>query len=317
MEQTVAVNQNETYLKKSFNSWKIPSLKEALRKNDIRFKSSLRKRELHDLLLHHILTERYKDVDDAKIAKKAIVIQSVFRGWSVRRSLRDQGPGIFTRRVCNNDMDPVTLNELDDIPKRFFFSYVACDQRVYGFDVRSMKQLLMNGQTRNPFNREEFPLGVVEACNRVYDRSGTTEVEIAAEPSLSIQDTINRKAFRFFHDAYLVTGCFVDHEWFLEVHRYGYIEMYRLLWEMWSNIPYADRRRYNSRNIRWFPHLTDVFVERIFNTPKLQMLLLTEFEKMMAGPVIEGDKITVVMWILIALTRVSEDARRGMPHLVI
>lgn len=316
MEQAVPT-KNESFLKKSFNSWKIPALKDALKHNSIKFKSNSRKKELHDLLINHILTERYKDHDNAKIAAKATIIQSVFRGWSVRRSLKDQGPGVYHRHVCNNDMDPVTLTELDDIPKRCFFSYVASDERVYGFDVRSMKQLLMNGQTRNPFNREEFPLGVVEACDRVYERSGTAEVDTTAEPTLSMQDRINRKAFRLFHDAYLVTGCFVDHEWFLDVHRYGYIEMYRTLWEMWNNIPYADRRRYNPRNVRWFPHLTDVYVERIFNTPKLQMLLLTEFEKMMTGPINEGDKITVVIWVLIALTRVSEDAARGMPHLII
>jgi hypothetical protein len=85
-------------------------------------------------------------------------IQSLFRGWLVRRSFILRGDALKNRKVCVNDTDFITLEPLHEIPYELFYSYKDEKEFVYGFSLVSLMQLIKNKTPlKNPYNREKFP----------------------------------------------------------------------------------------------------------------------------------------------------------------
>lgn len=294
----------------SLNRFKIIDIKESLRHYKQVFKSRAKKQELLDILSSHLLSETLTTLTaDPKYMRRIVRMQAVIRGWLVRNTLRLHGPGALKVEVCANEYDPVTLTPVADIPPRQFYSYKNCNGKIYGFDVHSIKTLLDMNQTRNPFNREEFPDNVRRGVRICWAASRGCH----AQPDK--QDmTLARRAFQLFHDIYLLTGNFADERWFLDLSRNEFIEMYKYLYDLWNSISPALRSQYVPRTNRLFGQINEVY-SRQYNTCKMQTVLLSEFEKLVRSPLLDGDKVTTSMWILIALTRFSGPASWNLPHL--
>ncbi len=294
------------------NKVKIVDIKASLRHYQLTFKSRDRKQDLLDTLSSHLLTDRYAAISaDPKYVFKLTRLQAVVRGWLVRNSVRLHGIGVLNKSLCANDVDPVTLTRVSEISDKHFFSYrspTSC--RIFGFDVHSLKTLLDMNQTKNPFNREEYPDFVrnqVLAC---------WSVARGSHPSTDRTDmTMARRAFQLFHDIYLITGNFADEHWFMELSRGDYIEMFIFLYNLWHSISLDMRPQFTPANSRLFSQINEVYT-RQFNTVKMQNVLLTEFEKLVKLPPLDADKVTTSMWILIALTRFSGPASWNLPQLV-
>ncbi len=56
-------------------------------------------------------------------------------------------------------------------------------------------------------------------------------------------------------------------------------------------------------------------VNAINAAEKLRKMILYEYDQILKYDSNDGDKKTAIMWLLIALTEVSEDARIALPHL--
>ena len=68
------------------------------------------------------------------------------------------GPAINNRSKCNNITDFLSFDDIDKIPYSQFFSYKDNDGFIYGFDIKSLYNLLKNEtDPRNPYNRELIP----------------------------------------------------------------------------------------------------------------------------------------------------------------
>lgn len=305
---------HQSLISKTFNEWNIPCIKAELRKFGVKFKANSKKQDLFNLLHLTLFEDKYKNNATVKYDIFATVIQKFYRGWKTRCQLKDQGPGFHNRFKCNNETDPITLCDICDIPDALFFSYSAGDDRIYGFDIRSFKQMLNHGQSRNPYNREVYPTSVISACNRQWRRLKIDDGENSS--CTVVPRDISTRAFRIFHDAYLITGNFVDHEWFLRLTRFECMNMYRHLWDIWHGLPLATKRRF-SPDRRMFDQVEDVYISQLFNTSKLQSLLLSEFEYLSDRQIADSEKTVFFMWVLIALTRVSSDAAMALSHLII
>ena len=65
------------------------------------------------------------------------------------------GPAVNKRGLCNNINDFLSFDDIDDIPYSQFFSYKDKDNFVYGFNIKSFYNLLINDtEPKNPYNRE-------------------------------------------------------------------------------------------------------------------------------------------------------------------
>jgi hypothetical protein len=98
-------------------------------------------------------------------------IQRVFRGFLVRESEKNRGPAVKTRAICTNDTDFETMNPLDDVPRKYFFSYRDVSGFVYGFNVMSLMSMFKyNRKLINPYNREVIPIDVLQSVFSLYKK---------------------------------------------------------------------------------------------------------------------------------------------------
>jgi hypothetical protein len=86
----------------------------------------------------------------------AIMIQKVWRGYSVRNWIRLAGPGAINRTKCHNDEELFTLDGKMSVSP---FSYFAFDEagKIYWFDIRSLSQHCLKTMT-NPYTRQPLTI---------------------------------------------------------------------------------------------------------------------------------------------------------------
>ena len=79
------------------------------------------------------------------------------------------------------------------------------------------------------------------------------------------------------------------------------------------NLPMNDRKKYFNGGIS-FPIKMGV-INQINNVNKIRSIILNEYKKILDFDNNIEDKKTAVMWLLIALTEVSNDAKIALPFL--
>ena len=114
---------------------------------------SLRKQEVFDyyLILHKWFKLSSRDM------KYIVALQGAYRKrQETKLLLLLHGPAAILREACNNTEDFYTFDEIKDIPQEYFFSYMDDNNIIWGFDIRSLNELLQNS-TENPYTRVEIP----------------------------------------------------------------------------------------------------------------------------------------------------------------
>ena len=301
----------------SFNSSKISNIKRQLKELQIPFKSNLRKRDLYDLLAARKVAAPL--VKSKENISAVITIQAAWRGRYTRKMLALRGNAAFCRELCSNDIDPISLDPVKDLPMKVFFSYMADDGRYYGFDINSLKKCLNNGQTKNPFNREDFSCMVIHQIHLCYDASTKeqdTELSLPAKGRrCNRKFNTKEKAFEIFHNFHLASGFFIDENWFLDLNRANLVVFFQKLYQIIRiRSPMAFFEMCEEQNPSWdFFELYDKICMGIYNTSKMRQLILEALENVVNSQI---DKTTAIIWILLALTQVSEPASMQLSFLV-
>jgi hypothetical protein len=95
--------------------------------------------------------------------KFATSIQKIFRGWIVRLSFKLRGDAFKNKKLCVNDSDFITLEPLDEIPFKQFYSFKDSSNFIYGFNISSLIRLMKNtGKINNPYNREKMTVNEIQ-----------------------------------------------------------------------------------------------------------------------------------------------------------
>jgi hypothetical protein len=206
-----------------------------------------------------------------------------------------------------------------------FFSYRAKDGRYYGFDTNSLKRLLDNAQTKNPFNREAFSYETLQDIHACYSISPAALADEASSSSAGKRGRPERRintrerAFEIFHKFHLSSGFFVDENWFLDFNRKDLINFYQRLFSIIRlRSPAAFGEMCNTADmsgLKFFDLYDDICARTIYNTPKMQQLILLELENLVDVQRTQDDKVTAIIWILIALTQSSHRAAFALPFL--
>lgn len=146
------------YFKKNLtlNAYKIPELKMIAKHHG-----------LHVTGTKPVLIERIKDLFNK--TSRVVKIQTVFRGWLVRFSIKLRGPGLTNRTSCVNDKDFVTMEPLVEIPMANFYSYMDDKKFIYGFDICSLIHFIkQKGKIENPYNREKLGNEITNNIKKLY-----------------------------------------------------------------------------------------------------------------------------------------------------
>ena len=89
---------------------------------------------------------------------KVTVVQSVIRGWLIRRYLKLAGPGVLRRSGCVNDEEMVTF---EDKTKIHPFEYFGWEEngKVWWMSIASMGQLTRDQLSpANPYTKVPFSI---------------------------------------------------------------------------------------------------------------------------------------------------------------
>ena len=301
---------------KTLSKTTIVVLKTALRQHGVKFKANSKKLDMYNILFKHLYESSQHCIDATIVATQKI--QTCYRGWKVRHIVETQGMAALDIGLCNNEVDPITMEDLTDVPRTQLFCFRDIDGKYYGFDVQPFWKWVQSGNDSNPFTRNQMSDVTKAKLVKCWEASCMYSSGVIDVDQVSQTWTVTEKAFDLFHSIYLLTGNFVDEAWFLQLDRIDLMRMYRVLHDIWMcqiDMSMEERLRFSPLDKPIMIHLYDVCFRRRFNYKKLQEVMLGDLDRMLSNPVDKQEKCTAAMWILISLTMVSNQAARMLPHL--
>ena len=239
-------------------------------------------------------------------------IRRAWNNWIARRA----GPLLRFREESNNPYDFYSSDPVDEIPVRYFISYVDSDRKGYCMDSRSVASLFEHsaksgaGAPTNPFNRAAFPAHFLRRMSR-HGHTATQETLKALTPAqaftLEVTDT-----FRHFEDL----GYYTDPAWFMSLNRTQLQQLYMELADIWFHramLSSADRTRIVPTE-RALP--VPVSTVLIMTHKALQNTTIKACRLLVSSAVARSDRQLGVMYVLGSLALVSQSAAFAYPWLV-
>jgi len=233
-------------------------------------------------------------------------IRRVWNRWLARRA----GPLLRFREESNNPYDFYSSDPVEEIPLRYFISYVDSDRKGYVMDSRSVTSLLEYtsksdagaATATNPFNRALFPPLFLRRLTR-HGHTVTQETLKPVTPEQAFQLEVT-DTFRCFEDL----GYYTDPGWFMALNRFQLQQLYMELADIW----YHRAMLSSSDRMRIVP------VERALPVPVTTVLIMTHKALqrtvikacflLVASAAARSDRQLGAMYVLGALSLVSPGA---------
>lgn len=257
-----------------------------------------------------------------RLSASVVVIQKAIREHLLRKYNLARGPARLNRKLCVNETDFFTMEQLSDIPPSQFFSYADSEDQVYGFSIMSLYNLLSKGDqyTSNPYNRQPFPKGLRANINLILKLSTSfgdeIEIEIEQEEELTPEKQIELRSLTLFQNIDAL-GNYSDCSWFNSLSRTNLIRFLRELADIWTYR--AQLSEHVKREI--CPPVGDPFrAINLHALPNLAMnslkrLCLGVMEHMVNRGTNESSRALGANYVLCALTLVNVSAAEAMPWL--
>jgi hypothetical protein len=259
-----------------------------------------------------------------KLSSIIVKIQKVFRGHLQRELQSLRGPACMYRKLCNNDSDFFTGENITKIDYNQFISYRSDDGFIYGFDIISLYNLKLNTKSGenvlNPYNRSVVPSLVFNNLNklcklykRIYNRIIDIQVEKEPSTTLCLEDRV-REVFNVM-DSF---GHYTCPSWFMTLERNNVIRLIRELADIWyyrAYLTHEVQREICPRDpFRSLGILLTILSqdEDISSTRTAAIGIL---ETMVNTGINETSRSLGVIFVLQSLTLVNINARESMPWL--
>ena len=255
-------------------------------------------------------------------------IQRVFRGFLQRKLNKLRGPALHKRSICTNDMDFYTMDDMVDIPTSQFYSYKDDDGFVYGFNILSIHNLIMkdSDKPKNPYNRNEFSNKIKDDIKRIIRMSRIMKMPIEIDIKQEILDPRKRMEMKILELFQLMNsyGNYANSEWFTNLSRNEHIRFARELVDIWNyraqltNAKKMEICPPHGNPFLGTPYFTNVAT--YINLNNLTNDTVTRFnvqiiENLIRSSIDTDNKTLGALYVLSALTLVSNEARNAMPWL--
>ena len=223
---------------------------------------------------------------------------------------------------CINQEDFLTYDDLNEIPKKYLFIYKDIhDQKIYGFDIRSLITLFNDSKSYyNPYNNKLFTKQIKKKIVEFYYflKSKKTKITVSKEIIKDPYLYIREKATMVFQIMNVDLNNYVDVNWFLNLNRLRLKKLYRSAEDIWN---YRAQHLTPEIKLTHIPN-NDAFLmpvnqfNKLTDINQMRKIILQEFYKFITeGKTIEECK-TGAMWMLTALVEVSPEACNAMPWLL-
>ena len=245
-----------------------------------------------------------------------IKIQKIFRGLLQRKYNKYHGEGFFKRKMCTNETDFITMEEITQIPYYNFFSYKDTDGFVYGFELSSLYNLILkngnqnNKSITNPYNRNKISFEITNKIKSIIRLSNILKLPIQLIYSPSFCLSLFQKIDEL--------GNYSDPKWFLSLNRHQIIKFIRELIDIWTyRAQLSDEVKSNilppHGNFLMNTHLH--FLQTEPNLIVLKKSILRSIEKLVTSGIDRDSKALGAYYILGALTMVNHETAMALPWL--
>jgi hypothetical protein len=103
-----------------------------------------------------------------KVDEKVLLIQKMWRGYTLRHRLALAGPGVLSRSRCHNQEELVSMEGAKDVHPLRYFSFEE-DGKVWWFDVRSIIGCLNSSlEPLNPYTRRPLSMETRQRLRALY-----------------------------------------------------------------------------------------------------------------------------------------------------
>ena len=236
-------------------------------------------------------------------------------GWWTRWQIRQKGIAAVARHQLKNDMDPISLDDIDCIPSPFLFTLGH-----FAFDIRHLRLLASEGM-RHPYTNQGFTPAechcIQERWSRLQDRlryaaPSSGGASASAAPTI-LQRVVS--AFQKIDALDYVT----DVQWFMDMDVSLIRHWYRSAEDIWNYraeltpetkatiVPPASGHQ---------PLFSDLArVKTVSNLDQLRGFALDAIERMVSSGEKKEDRSLGAMYVLSAMTECSDAARATYPWL--
>jgi hypothetical protein len=271
-----------------------------------------------------------------------IIIQKIARYNFTKKYIKLHGPGFINKKLCSNDVDFCTLDNLTNIPYNQFISFKDINDHIYGFDVLSLYNLFIkvtktnNTRTpsdltcnndgllnvQNPFTNICFSHKLLKQLLEYIKLSGLLKIHIDLNyddlAHLSINKQTEMKILTLFQRIDSL-GNYTNIKWFLELDKYGLIRFIRELIDIWNyraNLSQEIKREIvPPRGNPFYDEHINVNNLPQYNFAQIRKYSITIIDLMINKGINENSCLLGSYYVLCALTMVSSDAANTLPWL--
>ena len=166
----------------------------------------------------------------------AILIQRCWRSYFIKNNYRKQGPARNCYSLANNNCELYTLEPLESIPKKYFFSFYDLKKNIWAFDIRTLSYLLSKSKSiKNPYTTEiltpEIIIKIKKYISFLKDKN--IEIMYVENTNFTKEQIWNQNILDVFSKME-ESGYIVNTDWFHSLDKEDHIEFYKKLYDIWN-----------------------------------------------------------------------------------
>lgn len=237
-------------------------------------KSNLKKKKKNELFI--ILNDIFNNYD----LKKIIKLQSYIRKF-LTLLYNDRGPGYYNKRIIKNKEDFYYMKDINKIDNIYFYSYKDNLNNIWGFDIRSIYNLLLK-DNKNPWTRDPIPQNIINNVYYIINKLKKKKIDVNLE-KYEIKDE-NKKTHQLIIDYVSeITrhGYNCEVNWIHNLTIFDLKKLYKGLEDLWNyrlQIPIHSKIEIIPPTGILF-NIPITYINKIKNKNKLINIILTELYK--------------------------------------
>lgn len=246
-----------------------------------------------------------------------IYIQRNYRNSIITKLNYLHGPARINRSLCVNDTDFFTLDYIKDIDYNNFYSYKDDLNFIYGFDIKSIYNLLKKNKMENPYTLKKFDKDFIDNVNNFVRLSKIANYNLDININELNVLNYNQKLTNIFHEIDLL-GNYTNVEWFRSLNIRRKLIFLKELHDIWiyrANIDIHTKHQIYPYGDPFLNLNLNNIYNNYYPTENFNNICINILENFILYGVNNTSKSLGALYILSALTIVSKDAADALPWL--